>query len=367
MAKEVLENQPHFPRTLSFDDIDREVFNWVDKSIEIVLNGKKFSTYKLYSNQRMTEYGQTWKNLDDKGNIDINFKTITRESNPQVGEIHGGDLNIPGFITFPIFREKTIDENGVECVNMYSMRQPTQVNMTYTIGVFTNSYKVLNTMNAIVHREFNSIDRYIFPNGFAIPMTLSSIADESDYTIDDRKYYSQTFQIKVKGYIIAEEDYIVSKVPTRGRLLFASGMNSGSGRNEKIDNSFGLNAETMDELMNIPTRKSDIEIEELCDGQKCWEGTDDEIDVGRKIVVTSYIDYCEPYIEFQSEYRMGIESIELKNVSSYRVFVDGVEVIVENSDVEVLKGDAVRIEAVVRNPKELGEVTIVFYDLDSIE
>ena len=35
-----------------------------------------------------------------------------------------------------------------------------------------------------------------------MPMFLDAINDESEYTIDDRKFYSQSYQIKVMGYII---------------------------------------------------------------------------------------------------------------------------------------------------------------------
>ena len=46
-------------------------------------------------------------------------------------------------------------------------------------------------------------------------MTLEDISDDSEYTIDDRKYYSQTFKIKVRGYIIRREDYKVERIPSR--------------------------------------------------------------------------------------------------------------------------------------------------------
>lgn len=391
MVKTVLEHQPHFPKTLNYEDIDREVFNWLEKSFDLVYDGKKFNTYKLFSNQRMTEYGQTWQNLDDKGNLEINFKTITREPNPQKGDIYGGNYNIPGTITFPIFKLRTIDENGIEYTETYSMKQPFAVNLIYTIGIFTNTYKMLNKMNTDVHNEFKSLEKYIFPNGFAIPMELNSVSDESEYTIDDRKYYCQTFQIKVLAYIITENDYVVTKVPSRAKIQFISGRNSSlRQKKEKFDIqqlSLGKpeytienpetcegkakitnpsKVETIEEIMNTPVRQAELEIEELCGKQVCWEETEEEFYVNKKVLIIASLNYCQPVCEFVSDYHMGIESLELKNTKSYKILINGNEVKIEDSDVDILIGDNVRIEVSVFDEKEIAEVKMLCYDVDTI-
>lgn len=391
MDKTVLENNPHFPNTLGYEDIDREVFNWVDKGFDITFDGKRFNTYKLFSNQRITEYGQTWQNLDEKGNLDINFKTITRESNPQKGDMQGGNYNIPGNITFPIFRVKALDENGVEYTEMYSMKQPTSINLIYTIGIFTNAYKLLNKMNTEIHKEFKSLEKYIFPNGFSIPMELNSVSDESEYTIDDRKYYCQTYQIKVLGYIITNDDYVVTKVPSRLKTQFVSGRNSKLRNKKKIFNiqSLEINNQnttlkefdncdsnvkiesikdklSVDEVMNTPIREEEIEIEELCGLQPCWENTEDEFYVNRKIIINISPSYCNKRLSFISEYHLGVETLQLKNIKNYKLLINDIEIKVEDSDVEILKDDTITIETTLNNEKEIAQLTLICYDLDSI-
>lgn len=389
MYKTVLDKTPHFPKTLSYEDIDRSVLDWVENSLPLYYDGKKFNTYKLFSNQRISEYGQTWKNLDEKGNLDINFKTLTREQNPQKGDMQGGFCNIPGDITFPIFKVKALDENGVEYMELYSMKQPVPVNLIYTVGVFTNSYSKINEINTNIQHEFKSIERYIFPNGFAIPMELSSISDESEYTIDDRKYYGQTYQIKVLGYIITSDDYVVKKIPSRLKSVFASGINS---RNIKNDgNKFDIQAMsttiktesqdsclddekivesndtvTIDDVMNTPIDEKEIEIEELCGKQVCWENTDDEFYVNRKVIISIPLTYCDNKCEFISDYHLGIESIELVNIKSYKLIINGLDVNPEDSDVEILIGDSVVVENTIHNEKEDAKITILAHDLDTI-
>lgn len=385
MTMRLMDDQANFPRTLGYEDIDKAVLKWVE-DIDLTYDGKRLNTYRLFSNQRMSEYGQTWKNLDDKGNLDINFKTITRESNPQKGEIYGGNYNIPSEITFPVGERLVVDENGVECLERYSMRHPVAVNLVYNVSVFTNAYKMLNKMNSIMHREFYGLEKYIFPNGFAIPMELNSVSDESEYTIDDRKYYSQTFQIKVMGYVISEEDYVVKKIPTRVRVAAQS---SGSDSCDKyeatdllttpvaVETTEGCETKVelqqpdttglVEEVMEGGSDAVTVEIEEMCGRQVCWEGTEDERYVGRKIVVRAEMDYCQQNFEFDSEYNMELEAVEIDNIKSYKLFVNGFECSIEDSDVMFSKGDTVKVEVVVDNPKHVASVVFVCIDTDSFE
>lgn len=385
MSIRLLDDQANFPRTLGYEDIDAEVLKWVE-SINLTYDGNKLNTYRLFSNQRISEYGQTWKNLDDKGSLEINFKTISRESNPQKGEIYGGNYNIPSEITFPICEKRIVDENGVECLERYSMRHPVAVNLIYTIGVFTNSYKMLNEMNTIMHREFFGLEKYIFPNGFAIPMELNSVSDESEYTIDDRKYYSQTFQIKVMGYVISEDDYVVTKIPTRKRII-VNGASVGIEDEQVLEGmvnspveakkSDGCNVSTelqaidkeemVDDVMEHPDDAVTIEIEEMCGRQVCWEGTEDEAYADMKVSIKAYIDYCQQYFEFDSDYNMELEAIEIDNIVSYKLYINGLEYSIDDSDVVFAKGDKVRFDVVVDNPKRMASMRLVCINTDSFE
>ena len=120
-----------------------------------------------------------------------------------------------------MFMVPVLQENGEEAYDMYSMKQPFCVDLEYTVTIVTNKYEVLNDMNQRVHFEFKAINCYINPNGHYMPMVLEDVSDESEYSLDDRKYYSQSYKIKVKAYIIRKEDFTVTKVPSRAimRLL----------------------------------------------------------------------------------------------------------------------------------------------------
>ena len=203
----ILENGTPLPLSVEYKDIDAAMLKWVEDDLNIVFEGEKIPTFKLFANQRINEYCQTWSHLDDKGNVLMNFKTITRDNNPQKGENQGSYYNIPGNRDYPMFMVPVLQENQLIAYDMYSMKQPFCVNMEYVINIVTNKYELINEMNLLVNDKFKSINCYIFPNNHPMPLTLETVSDESEYSLDDRKYYSQTFRLKLKAYIIKEEDF----------------------------------------------------------------------------------------------------------------------------------------------------------------
>lgn len=95
MTKVIMENMANFPKGVELDDIDKAFNEWVDKTFDITYDGRKLPTFKMFSNQRLNEYSQTWSHLDETGNLLLNFKLINRENNPRQGQLIGGDFNIP--------------------------------------------------------------------------------------------------------------------------------------------------------------------------------------------------------------------------------------------------------------------------------
>ena len=144
MSKIILENGTPLPKSVTYSDIDESVYKWLRDKIDISYDGKRIPTYKLYSTQRISEYMETWKELDDRGNPIINFKTITRENNPQKGENQGNYYNIPGNPSFTVFYSPVLQENGTEAFDKYTMKQPIQVNFTYSMSIVTNKMDIVN-------------------------------------------------------------------------------------------------------------------------------------------------------------------------------------------------------------------------------
>ena len=60
-TKEIMHNEPYFPKPLEYEDIDKAVLEFVDTKIDIEFDGKKIPTFTWYSNQRFNEYSQSWQ------------------------------------------------------------------------------------------------------------------------------------------------------------------------------------------------------------------------------------------------------------------------------------------------------------------
>lgn len=220
ISKEIIRHADYLPRTLSYEDIDKSFKEWVEDKIEIIHEGKKLPTMVLYSNQRFSEYMQTWQYTDENNNVRLNFKTVTRETNPNHGTILGDTYNIPGNRYYTLKTIDALDEYGNKYYVKYKMKQPTAVDFKYKVSILTNHYVTINEFNEIVNRLFNAKQSYICPNGHYMPIILDSFNDESEYNISDRQFFSQSVSVTLKGYIIKEDDFIVDECPATTRIHF---------------------------------------------------------------------------------------------------------------------------------------------------
>lgn len=220
ITKGIVQHADYLPKTVSYEDIDRAFKDWVEDMVVVVQDGIKLPTMVLYSNQRFSEYSQSWQYTDENNNVRLNFKTVTREANPSHGTIVGDTYNIPGNRFYNFKSIPAIDENGKKYRIDYKMKQPTAVDLVYKISIMTNRYVTLNEFNETVNKLFNARQNYICPNGHFMSITLENISDESEYNIEDRQFFSQNFTAKVKGYILKEDDFKVEENPIASIICF---------------------------------------------------------------------------------------------------------------------------------------------------
>lgn len=261
--KEILENAPVFPKPVSYEDIDASVFDFVDNELDFVIDGKKIPTFTTFSSQRFSEYMQTWEYSDQNGNIYHNFKTLSRETNPSPGTSQNKMWNIPGFRDYPILTRTVMEDDGKECYECYSMKQPIAVDLTYTVHFVSNLMENLNEFNQELMTLFSSRQCYIRPNGHWMPLILDSVSDSTTYTTTDMKVYVQVATIKCMAYIIKESDFTVKKFPKNininDTLLDGSSHKVGVDIDEYIDKNI---RNTVIELnLKFPKFKDKVEFE----------------------------------------------------------------------------------------------------------
>lgn len=378
MSKLILEYGTPLPKSIEYSDIDEAMYKWVDDTIRISYDGKRLPTYKLYSTQRLSEYLQEWDKLDDTGNPIINFKTITRENNPQKGENQGNYFNIPGHKDFAMFYVPVLQENGTEAYDKYTMKQPFSVNFMYSISIISNKMEIINEMNELMHYEFNAINCYISPNDHPMSMTLEDVSDNSEYDINDRKYYSQTYKVKVRGYIIRREDYKVERIPSRFLISWKDYDTSGSvyrrGKNRREDErvkfinfsdeeiqEFNINAYETDKRCDAPAvtpneRPSDVRDE--VDNSCCEQYESEYYNKIMKVIMNFD---CVLELEFEIDKDMVLTSVETSNVYDFKLFVND-ELMNLDNEIKFLNGDKIMVK-ISRDDLELAsEIVLVGYD-----
>lgn len=260
--KIILEKAPVFPKPLEYDDIDKAVFDFVDKEIDIVIDGALIPTYTLYSNQRFSEYTQMWEHSDEFGNLYLNFKTVNRDKNPSFGKNQGELWNIPGQRKYTLLQREVLEDNGTESYEIYTMKQPYAVDLSYTINFVTTTVDYLNQFNQKINKLFAARQYYIRPNGHFIPMVIDEISDETAYSISDRKFYVQSVTINLMAYIIENNDFEVKKYPKRTNLSLNGNQyqkNKPCVEIEEIDNP--IKNKTLNVNIKFPTYHNKIEFE----------------------------------------------------------------------------------------------------------
>ena len=260
--KTILEKAPVFPKPLEYDDIDKAVFDFVDKEIDIVIDGALIPTYTLYSNQRFSEYTQMWEHSDEFGNLYLNFKTVNRDKNPSFGKNQGELWNIPGQRKYTLLQREVLEDNGTESYEIYTMKQPYAVDLSYTINFVTTTVDYLNQFNQKINKLFAARQYYIRPNGHFIPMVIDEISDETAYSISDRKFYVQSVTINLMAYIIENNDFEVKKYPKRTNLSLNGNQyqkNKPCVEIEEIDNP--IKNKTLSVNIKFPTYHNKIEFE----------------------------------------------------------------------------------------------------------
>lgn len=206
------------PKSVLEEDMDESLINFIknDKRINFTIDGVKVPVIFL-TIQRWSEFSQTWQTSDKFKNINIPFITIIRNPDIQQGTNQAGLWNIPTDRTYTYVKVPTFD--GIrKGVDLYKIPQPTAVDVTYEIRLFTNRMKDLNRFNRKMQKAFKSKQCYINVNEHPMPLILETIGDESNIEdFENKRYYIQLFEIKLLGYILDEEDFEV--IPTINRSV----------------------------------------------------------------------------------------------------------------------------------------------------
>jgi hypothetical protein len=100
-------------------------------------------------------------------------------------------------------------------MDIYTIPQPVPVDITYSVKIICNRMRELNKLNQIILEKFASRQSYAVIKGHYIPIVMNGITDESVFDVEKRKYYIQTYDFTMLGFLIDEDEFEVSPAITR--------------------------------------------------------------------------------------------------------------------------------------------------------
>ena len=205
----------YLPKGIYHSDLDRGMLDFVKNDLGVSVDGKKVNTVDtLITTQNWAQFTQTWNFQDLDRNISPPFVATVRKPETPYGTNQGTTYKIPGRPTFQYALVPTY-EGGRNGYDVYKIPQPTPVDITYEVKIFTNRMRELNAFNKKVLETFGSKQAYKNINGRYIPIIMDTISDQSINELQKRRYYIQSYTFKMLGVLLDENEFEVAPAVSR--------------------------------------------------------------------------------------------------------------------------------------------------------
>lgn len=228
-------NETDLPYLVNLKDIDKSVLEFCQKKL-YSKDKNGFVPCKFLGQNRFTEIMQTWELDDENGDKVTDFQILSRNASVNQGTIYNDTGNIPGDRMYSMFRRNIEHDGRVEIVE-YRMKQPKAVDISYTLSLVGTSMGTMNIFSTNLINEFKAKNSYVSPNGHFMSIELENISDESEYDVNNRKFFVQTAEFTVRGYLLEESDYEKVLIPDSVSISFSE---SGSSKGVTKVNDNGL-------------------------------------------------------------------------------------------------------------------------------
>lgn len=308
-------NKQFLPRTVDHGDLDKGFIDFVNNELGIIIKGDQVPVH-AFSIQRWNEFAKTWQNSDKYGNIKIPFVSVVRKPDAQPGT-NPADFKIPVRKNFPYAKIPVWNGNR-KGMDIHTIPNPVGVDLTYMVRFFSYRQRELNLFNQRVLQEFASAQAYINVKGHYFPILLESIGDESQITdLNNKRYYVQTYEMKLQGYLVDSEEFEVTPAVTRAFI----------------------STEVMDKSIKPVVR---------------FLTDDDPKDRTLKCVI-QFLVGSPTSVRVEIDTRTNFTTVDLENISSYTIRKNGSVVSIPFS---AESGDTLVIDIVKEDSNEISEIIL---------
>lgn len=205
----------YLPKSVLHADLDRGMLDFVKSDLEVVTAGKIVPMLDIIlTTQNWAQYTETATFVDKDFNVNPPFITVVRQPEVKYGTNPALQYTIPNRKQFYYASVPTWKGN-IQGMDIYTIPQPVPVDINYSVKIVCNRMRELNQLNKVVLQKFSSRQAYTFIKGQYVPIIMNNVSDESQMTLESRKYYIQSYDFTMLGYLIDEEEFEVKPAIAR--------------------------------------------------------------------------------------------------------------------------------------------------------
>lgn len=204
------EKTKYLPRTIALEDLDRALFDYVNRDgMKLIIDNKLVPTFYL-ENDRWGEFNKTWKFMDGDKNVPTPYITV-RRIDKQPGTRIGNKYRVPQPRKFRYVNVPILDSGEIIYLQ-FRMPEPVNVDVIYEAALFTKYREDVNEFDQIVLRNFASRQEYLFIKGSPMPLLFEGFAESNPIeNIDGDKFFVSKYALKVLGFIQDEKEFEIVK------------------------------------------------------------------------------------------------------------------------------------------------------------
>ena len=314
LLDKINEHGTFLPKSILHADLDGGFLDFVKNDLKVVTEGKVIPTTDiLITTQNWAQFTQTWNFQDLDKNVSPPFITVVRNPEIKYGSLPSLQWTIPNRKEFYYASVPSFDGNRIN-VDVYKIPQPVPVDIKYSVKIICNRMRELNALNKTILQKFSSRQAYTQIKGHYIPIIMDSVSDESVMDVEKRKYYIQSYDFTMMGFLMDEDEFEVKPGVERVFQLFET--------TQGIDNR---------------KRKS------LSDNPKNYNTTIEFVD--ENVLVTK---------RFYD--KVDLTLIKTDNVDSYDVFVNNEYYGINPVKIQLNANSIVRFEIVKESPNQTSTI-----------
>ena len=227
----------YLPKSVLHADLDRGMLDFVKNDLEVISSGKKVPMVDIIiTTQNWTQYVETSLFEDLDHNPSPPFITVVRSPEVKFGTNPSLQYTIPDRKQFYYASVPTWNGNE-QGMDIYTIPQPVPVDINYSVKIICNRMRELNQLNKVIMQKFASRQAYTFIKGQYVPIVMNNVSDESQMSLDSRKYYVQSYDFTMLGYLIDEEEFEVKPAIARvTQLMELVGAGNAGKKNKPLTN-----------------------------------------------------------------------------------------------------------------------------------